>query len=93
MLSRLMHHSDGVSACAGKVMRAPIGWRMCYSELKAKEAGGKYLTYWTECLACNGDVIGGKHCRVCNIPLWTAQWALLHGNCRCAQAQGLSACL
>ncbi len=89
LLSRLISHGDEVFACAGKVMRAPIGWRMCYSELQTK---GRFLTYWTECLACNGDVIGGKHRKVCNIALLTAEWAILHGNCRCARAQGLSTC-
>ena len=87
VLSQVMESGDGVFACAGKVICAPLGWLTYNDKLKAKQAGGIYLAYWTECLVCNGDVIGGKHELWTNIPHGLARWALVHGNCRCAQAQ------
>ena len=88
VLSGLTGYSYRATAWAGKEVRAPPGWRISYDKLK-KEGG--YLRYWAECLACNGDVIAGRRSCVAFMsfrPAWSAEWALLHGNCRCAQPQG-----
>lgn len=43
---------------------------------------GGYIKYWAECLACNGDGPAEKHFHMSPRPVRTAEWALLHGNCR-----------